>query len=131
MANGLPNPAPTNPEGLSKIWVSRICKLSSVSVKLNGMGIVMFEFPIHDKVQVFPESGFSSLDFESETEPGKTRPSPRLRLGISSRVSNPSVKKVQRWPDSKLETSKELDSSLILSSSTITLFTKLHLFRKF
>ena len=76
----------------------------------------------------FPESGFSSLDSESETlwlsksiprpslvQPCKTRPSPRLRRVLDretryfeSESLIPIYKRPPKWSDSKLETSKEL-----------------------
>ena len=78
----------------------------------------------------FPDSGFSSLDSESETlllsksiprpRPSlvqlcKTRPSPRLRRVLDretryfeSESLIPLYKRPPKWSDSKLETSKEL-----------------------
>ena len=80
--------------------------------------------------QEFPESGFSSLDSESETlllsksiprpipslvQSFKTRPSPRLRPVLDretryfeSESLIPLYKRPPKWSDSKLETSKEL-----------------------
>ena len=81
-------------------------------------------------VPEFPESGFSSLDSESETllrnksiprprpslvQPYKTRPSPRLRRVLDretryfeSESLIPLYKRPPKWSDSKLETSTEL-----------------------